>query len=175
MERRNPLLTVGLVTALGFAGWSFLAKTPASSAPAEPEPPELFDDPGPCEHTGARAAHEADLSERAAVVKMDRFPFSPADGVAAVQAAARARACYAASDAPAAAERVRRRIDRWRRELEQSYRARRVRLALARRRGDREAALGEVRALRSLLSHRTGAYVSKLSRLERELSRKATK
>jgi hypothetical protein len=102
----------------------------------------------------------------------ERAPFSPDDGVAAVELLSRAAACYAAAGAAVRAERSRTAAADLKLELERQFHIHQVRLerALIDRRYDQ--AKWETRTLLSFTARRKSAYVDWLATLDRQIELK---
>lgn len=102
-----------------------------------------------------------------AQLALERAPFSPRDGVHAVELSLRAAACYASADADA--DQARAAAERARAQLEREFHVHQVRLERALQARDRERTRREIRLLLSFVAGRPSAYADWLVLLERQL------
>ena len=126
---------------------------PASACLAEPGAPSAL---------GDELRRQGELAR-------ERAPFSPGDGVNAVELLARAAACYAAAGAARQAERARAAADRLRAELERQYHVHQVRLERALVERDRTRAKAETRRLLAFSARRPSEYSAWLATLDRQM------
>jgi hypothetical protein len=169
----SPLVLAGVPLIVGVLLWALFSgeDDDATLAPPASAPP-LFAAASACPHDGPGTAHQrAEEDERAALAMIDRYPFAPEDGVAAVARFRRAHACFRDAGDAGAAARLRTVGDAAQRRVEGDYRKRVFRLQRALEAGEVRSALLEVRALRVMLGVREGVpYVAWLERLEHALA-----
>lgn len=171
--RKAALALLPAAAALFFAGVSLLPSEeddPAVFSSAGKEPPALWEEENACTQPAA-AESRAREAEAAALAKMQRYRFEARDGLQALRLLQEARQCYAAGGRRAEAFRAEKRSAAWKARLQRDYEGHLLRLRLALQKKDREEVLGEVRALKALLAHRDGEYLSWLLDLERKMAR----
>ncbi len=163
-----PALGVSLVLAL--LGLRALRRAPAEEPPLGAEL-SLFSELAPScprrepQQALAFAQQQQDLAE----TKQERMPFVVEEGVAAVDAFEMAAACFRSGGAAPLAQQAAASAQRLQRDLEDDFRARRLRLSRMLLVEDRELAQTDVAWLRALLRGRSGPYVSRLDSLALEL------
>jgi hypothetical protein len=134
------------------------------SPPLWPAPPAAVCPP----EQGAPSALGDELRRQGELAR-ERAPFSPGDGVAAVELLTRAAACYATAGAERHAERIGAAADRLRAELERRYHVHQVRLERALVERDRARAQTETRLLLSFSAGRQSEYSDWLATLDRQM------
>lgn len=102
----------------------------------------------------------------------ERAPFSPQDGVQAVEHLSRAAACYAAAHVDAEASRTRQAAEALKRVLEQQFHVHQVRLERALVTERYDEAKKEIRILLSFGGRRPDAFFEWLATLDRQLDLK---
>jgi hypothetical protein len=149
---------------------SLLHTTAACESAAVPEPspapaPALRSTVSECEPgpSPLRTAHD---SEARALTHIGHYPFSPSDGLLALDLLSASQRCFAAAGQPLDAARVAERLARWQRTLDADYRGHQVRLQHALRTQRTADALAESRALLAMLATRDGAYTAWLRHIE---------
>jgi hypothetical protein len=168
-EKQSPVVMIGGVVLVGLLAWLFLFDEEAALPSSTATPPPLFGGAVPCPAQGPGALHVAGESADEGAARAERYIFAAQDGVRAVNAYARAQACYAAGGNAAEAQRMQDARDRLARRIEEDYGSHRLRLERALENGDYPEALLQARALRRLTSHLTGDYVEWLKLLEQRL------
>ncbi|HTJ80706.1 MAG TPA: hypothetical protein VL400_03250 [Polyangiaceae bacterium] len=148
-----------------------------STSPMPDDRPALFEKvPDTCPQAGAVEAKSLAMSKlRLAESKRERGPFHVEDAVAAVPLFAEASACFRQGGEPAAAKDAGDSADKLKKQLEEDYRARQVRLEHALGVKDLQSAQRETRMLLSMLDGRTGTYVTWLASVERRIELKLGK
>jgi hypothetical protein len=174
-KKSSPLTAVALLLLLPAAGYVFLFDDPGDgrTRPAPRAVPELWDAPiTACSYSGGQAL--AFATERMAVAdaKRERRPFHVQDGVQAVPIYETAAACFRAGGDPASAGLADESAKFLRREMNDDFRTRRVRLEHALTIEDYVSAQKEVRVLLQFTEGKSGDYVTWLSNLDRKLKLK---
>jgi hypothetical protein len=135
-----------------------------------PEPLWSSEEPFGCpesEHgSGAALADELRVQGESS---RERAPFSPQDGVQAVELLSRAADCYATSGAEPRAEPLRALAAELKQDLSRQFHVHQVRLERALVSGDYDQAKRETRILRSFAAHRPSAYFDWLATLDRQM------
>jgi hypothetical protein len=132
-------------------------------------PPPLPQIEAPCVATLDAAGEQASRAERSALARIDRYPFAPADGLAALQLLDRARHCYLASGDAAGQARVALRAKLWRGRLERDYRDHLTRYKRALSAERPLLALRDIAFLLELWSGHDGPFLAQLRQAQREL------
>jgi hypothetical protein len=146
----------------------------SSIAPAPEKAPELFSDAAPScpkdKNSGALAFAEeqADM----AVATHERVPFAAHEGVVAVGLYESAAACFRAAGARERAADADQAAETLKGELNDDFRARRLRLSHVLALEDYALARVDVAALRAMTAGREGAYVDWLAKVSKQLSSK---
>ncbi len=120
----------------------------------------------------AAAAALADKEKAQGETARERAPFSPQDGVLAVEHFARAAACYSVARARPELEAARRSASELKRSLEQQFHVHQVRLERALVTERYDEAKKEIRILLSFAGRRSGALFDWLATLDRQLDLK---
>jgi hypothetical protein len=170
-RKKAALAALPLLGALLLVGVSWLSSGEDGSAAfslADRKPPALWEGRVDCSQPAA-AETRAREAEAAALAKMQRYRFEARDGLQALRLLREARQCYAAGGREGEAARVEKKADAWQERLQGDYEGHLLRLRLAQQKKDGGETLREVRALRALLAHRNGEYLSWLTHLERRL------
>jgi hypothetical protein len=170
-QKASPVVLICGVVAAGVLAWTLLDEDPDASIRRAPRVPALIAaETETCTAAGgAPAAAQAMRDERAAEAKFDRYPFSPQDGVRAVQLYRRAQACHTAAGDSAMAARAGSRGERVRRKIDEDYATTRFRLSRAITSNRTHDARIETHTLLQLLGDRQDPYVDWLRDLERTL------
>jgi hypothetical protein len=165
-----PLRKIALLVACLWMASTVFGGAPSGPPRTSAEPPSLFADHVgvECPRTGA-ATERGGAALQMAQAKAERYPFSPHDGVEAVELYELARACLFATGAVEAADAVAREGHELRQRIEEDYRVHRLRLERALDQRRYRAALREARVVASLLGGQQGEYVDWLHRLDRAL------
>jgi hypothetical protein len=174
-KKSNPLTLVALLLLMPAAGYVFLFDDPGDGRTRPPPraAPELWDAPiTACSYSGGQAL--AFATERMAVAdaKRERRPFHVQDGVQAVPIYETAAACFRAGGDPGSAGLADESAKFLRREMNDDFRTRRVRLEHALTIQDYVSAQKEVRVLLQFTEGKSGDYVTWLSNLDRKLKLK---
>jgi hypothetical protein len=174
-KKSSPALLFALLLMLPAAGYLFIVDDAGPAAPkgAKAPPPELWGAPvAQCPYPGGQA--RAYASERMAVAdaKRERRPFHVQDGVSAVPVYETAAACFRAGGDMQSANLADEAAKYLRREMNEDFRTRRVRLEHALQVQDYVSAQKEVRVLLQFVEGKTGDYVQWLANLERQLKLK---
>ena len=177
LERPSPVIlgcllaTMGLLVLVGFADH------PArdSRGLVVPDAPALQLHVAVCPD-GPGAIHvRAREHEERAHAHAQRYPFDVASGIEAAQLFAVAAACYARTEDTVAAERNTGAHRAWAAQLQERYRALRIRLAVALDRHHPQVALTQLQDLMRMLEHQANhPYVRWLAAVGAQLSRSAT-
>jgi hypothetical protein len=168
--RSSWLLGASACALLALFALALLRRGPPGEPPLD-EQLELFSQLSPsCPRREPRQAlafaqQQQDLAE----TNQERMPFVVDEGVAAVDAFEMAAACFRAGGVASLAEQAAAAAQRLQRELEDDFRARRLRLSRMLLVEDRELARVDVAWLRALLRGRSNTYVSWLDGLALEL------
>jgi hypothetical protein len=162
------------IVAMGVFACAILiaARVRPEESMAEPKavPPLWSGTPPACPQPSAeQAAAVAGERLSLALAKEERSPFHPEDGVAAVPLYRVAEACFQVASDRSAADEARASADRVKRQMEEQFRAHRLRLQRSLALQHRRVALRESRILMSFLSSGEGEYVTWLSNLRRKL------
>lgn len=146
---------------------------PPTEVRSSAKPPELWNAPvTTCPHQGAQAL--AFGRERIAIAdaKRERTPFHVQDGVQAVPIYETAAACFRAGNDPTSAKLADEAGQYLRREMNDDFRLRRVRLEHALNTQDYASAQKEVRVLLQFVEGKQGEWVQWLQNLDRKLKLK---
>ena len=174
----SPLAVIALLIMGPAAAYLILADDDPSSAANKPPPrtaPELWEAPiTQCNFQGGQALAFARERMAVADAKRERRPFHVQDGVQAVPIYESAGACFRAGGDPGSAGLADDSAKFLRREMNDDFRTRRVRLEHALNVEDTANAQKEVRVLLQFTENKSGDYVTWLSNLDRRLKLKAT-
>jgi hypothetical protein len=168
-DKRSPVVVIGGALLVGLLAWLVFSEDDAKLPTSTATPPPLFGAAVPCPAQGPGALHVAAEAAEEAAARAERYVFAAQDGVRAVNAYARAQACFLAGGNAAEAQRMQDARDRLARRIEEDYRSHRLRLERALEKSDLPEALLQARALRRLTSHLQGDYVDYLTLLEQRL------
>lgn len=173
-DKGSPLIRLlGLALLIGL-GYMVMAEDEQGIAPAPTDVPALFSAAAPpCpqtmpEQARAFAAEKMDL----AAGKRERHPFSPADGVAAVELYRLAAACYATAHLDALAKEAQLAAQTLQDSITLDFRARRLRLEHMLALKDYDLAKKDVAVLLALTSGKQGPYVRWLAGVTEDLRRR---
>lgn len=172
-QSTNPVVLA--LSAVGFplGLYTIFMAGPAKTALPEPvEPPALWAqvEQASCPQADPEAAAAlGDKELLRAEAARERAPFSPGDGVAAVQSFARAAACLKAAGQAEAADASQGAAEDLRQKMESEFHVHQVRLDRALATRQYESARTEVRLLLSFVSGRGGEYAEWLSTLDRQI------
>lgn len=176
-KRGSPLAVVALLIMGPAAAYLILADDDPNG-PAKPPPrtaPELWEAPvTTCNFGGGQALAFARERMAVADAKRERRPFHVQDGVQAVPIYESAAACFRTGGDPGSAGLADDSAKFLRREMNDDFRTRRVRLEHALNVDDTVSAQKEVRVLLQFTENKSGDYVTWLSNLDRRLKLKAT-
>lgn len=166
----------GPLRALLLLGMTLLSVTVllASAAPNDDPataiaPPPLPRVEAPCGAVGDAAGEHARRTEAAALARIARYPFAPADGLAADRLLDEAKHCYASSGDAAGQQRVATRAKLWRARLERDYRDHLIRYRRALAAARPELALHDIAFLLELLSRHDDPFLAQLRQAQREI------
>ena len=172
-DKGNPLIRIIGVAALAGLGYWLLAEDDQSVAPPPTEVPALFAaKPPACPQTApdqarAFAADKMDVAEG----KRERHPFSPADGVAAVELFRLAASCYTTAHFDGSAKEAQDSAEALQKSIILDFRARRLRLEHMLALKDYDLARRDVAVLLALTNGKQGPYVKWLAGVAENLSR----
>lgn len=176
-KRGSPLAVVALLI-MGPAAAYLILSDDDVNAPPKPPPrtaPELWEAPiTACTFQGGQALAFARERMAVADAKRERRPFHVQDGVQAVPIYETAAACFRTGGDPGSAGLADDSAKFLRREMNDDFRTRRVRLEHALSVDDTVSAQKEVRVLLQFTENKSGDYVTWLSNLDRRLKLKAT-
>lgn len=170
----SPIAIIALLV-MAPAAYFLLVDEPTSAASrmAKAPPPELWGPPqGACQYQGTQALAYGRERMAVADAKRERRPFHVQDGVQAVPVYETAAACFRAGGDAAAGKLADDSAQFLRREMNEDFRTRRVRLDHALTIEDDRAAQKEVRVLLQFVEGKQGDWVTWLQNRDRELKRK---
>ena len=176
-KRGSPLAVVALLIMGPAAAYLILADDDPNALPKLPPrtAPELWEAPvTTCNFNGGQALAFARERMAVADAKRERRPFHVQDGVQAVPIYESAGACFRTGGDPGSAGLADDSAKFLRREMNDDFRTRRVRLEHALNVDDTVTAQKEVRVLLQFTENKSGDYVTWLSNLDRRLKLKAT-
>lgn len=174
-KKSSPVTLLALVIMLVAAFYLFFweDETLQVGRTAIPEAPELWDAPvEQCPHPPAQALGFARERIAVADAKRERRPFHIQDGVTAVPTYELAAACFRTGGDQASAKLAEDAANYLRREMNDDFRLRRVRLEHMLATEDYQSAQKEVRVLLQFVEGKQGDYVTWLSTLDRKLQLK---
>lgn len=146
---------------------------PADARATTKPPPELWNPPvAQCPHQGQQALAYARERMAVADAKRERRPFHVQDGVQAVPVYETASACFRAGADAGSARLAEDAAQFLRREMNDDFRTRRVRLEHALNTQDFVSAQKEVRVLLQFVEGKQGEWVTWLQNLDRQLKLK---
>jgi hypothetical protein len=167
LQTKRISLVVVLLAAgvLVVAAWLRSRAVPSAGKRATDPHPELFVQEMACPRRGG-ALQDGRRSEEFALLRSDRYPYDPRDGVRAVQRYQEAEACYRAAGATSDVVRVRRSIAALTARVNTDYAAARLNLVNALEQDRWSDALREIHRLLLLTEHlRRHEYVEWLKKI----------
>ena len=175
-KKKSPLMLIALLLMIPAGGYLFLQDDGSNAKDNQrPQPPELWAAPSNvCPHARDRAEALSYARERmaSADAKRERRPFHVQDGVLAVPIYETAASCFRAGADNASGQLAEDSAKYLRREINDDFRMRRVRLDHALNTEDYGTAQKEVRVLLQFVEGKSGDYVTWLSNLQRKLKLK---
>jgi hypothetical protein len=176
-KKKSPLTMIALLILLPAGGYMFLADDAGDGKPGKPPraAPELWEGTiTQCQYAGPQSIAFARERMAVADAKRERRPFHIQDGVKAVPIYEMAAACFRAGGDASSGALADESAKFLRREMNDDFRTRRVRLEHALTVEDYVSAQKEVRVLLQFTEGKSGEYVTWLSNLERKLKIKVS-
>jgi len=173
-QGKSPLLALALIPVLGALLYLLLWDGEAKIAPPPAQVQALFSDvPLSCpQREASRALAFAEEQTEIAQGKQERLPFAIEDGVFAVGLYRMAASCFRAGGDDARASEAEQAATLLKQDLDDEYRARRLRLSHLLTVEDYPLALKDVSVLRALTGEKKGRYFEWLAQVAEQLKAK---
>ena len=174
-EGGNPIVQLGLIAFFVLAAYLLLNRGESSIAPPPEDSPKLFSDDSPkCPRTnGTQAAAFAEEQVALANARRERMPFRVTDGVQAVKDYQLAAACFQLAQLSANAKEAADAAETLKSDINNDFRARRLRLSHMLKVEDYELAQKDVAVLRALTDGEQSRYSEWLAHTDKQLASKA--